>query len=434
VNGRPVVFDISRLVTRFTRPVPNGIDRVDLSYAEHFLSAARGGLGAILGPTGPRAVGNAMAGRIASAIREHWREEDPVEDDVAYQRVRAFLRGALRTEAGAAHRLSNAARARRSIARLLRQGQVVGRHGLFPGRDIRSAPEGAIYVNACQFPLWLDWHFRWLNGRKDVKAVFFIHDLLPIQYPEFFPPAEASRHARRFEVFARYGAGAIVASEATRDALVDHLERHGHTAPPILLLPIPVAASFRVDDDAPVTADDDPYFVVVGTIEPRKNHLMLLAIWRELVTLFRARTPKLVLVGMRGWDNENVVDMLERCHAIKPFVFESSGLSTPALNRLVRGARAVLMPTLAEGYGLPVVEAAAAGVRLIVSDIPAFHSFDNDYMTQIDPLDGPAWREAIVAHIPRKTPGPCANPTFPQAVNRSWAWHFEHVEQFIHAL
>ena len=127
--------------------------------------------------------------------------------------------------------------------------------------------------------------------------------------------------------------------------------------------------------------------------------MLLLNIWRELAERYGARTPLLLLVGLRGWDNENVIDMIERCNAIRPYVKEVHGLSTPALKRLMAGARAVLMPTLAEGYGLPVAEARAAGAELIVSDIPAFKAYDDCRILKFDSIDGPAWRDAIVARL-----------------------------------
>ncbi|WP_163778702.1 glycosyltransferase family 4 protein, partial [Proteus mirabilis] len=73
---------------------------------------------------------------------------------------------------------------------------------------------------------------------------------------------------------------------------------------------------------------DRPTFVACGTIEPRKNHLLLLHLWRALAERLGAATPRLVLVGRRGWEAENIVDMLERCPAIREHVVEVSGLST----------------------------------------------------------------------------------------------------------
>lgn len=432
---RDVIFDLTRLATRFSRPAPNGIDRVDLGYAQYFLSDTRGGRGALLGPAGLRALDTRAGRSIVDAVADHWREAGRVEDDDVYRRLVAHLDTApesRRTTRIAGH---TTAYAGRSIVRLFRSGNILGLGGMVPARNLaKTVPRDAIYLNVSQFPLWLDWYFRWLDRRPDVKAVFFVHDLLPITYPEFFPPAEARRHERRLRVLARRSAGVIVASEATRDALGRHLRSLGATVPPICVLPLPVADAFTAPDAAGPPLPKGDYFVSVGTIEPRKNQLLLLNVWRELAAEYGPRTPSLILVGARGWDNENVVDMLERCRGIQPYVTEVSGLSTPALRHLMSGARALLMPTLAEGYGLPVAEAHAVGVPLIVSNVPGLSTRISTYPQALDPTDGLGWRNAIVAQFLGKMGSNKVLSASGDQAAASWAWHIEHVEKFLRIL
>ena len=432
---RDVVFDITRLATRFSRPTPNGIDRVDLGYAQHFLSDTRRGRAALLSPMGLRALDNRAGRSIVDAVAQHWRETGRVEDDDVYRRLVARL--SARPEDRRTTRVTGSAvnPVGRSIAGLVGRGNVFGRSGMFPARNlVTTVPKGAIYLNVSQFPLWLDWYFRWLDRRPDIKAVFFIHDLLPITYPEFFPPAEARRHDGRLRVLARRSAGVIVASEVTRDALERHLHGLRATVPPICVLPLPVAESFRAPVAGSSLLPRAEYFVSVGTIEPRKNQLLLLNVWRELVAQFGERTPMLLLVGARGWDNENVVDMLERCHAIQPYVTEVTGLSTPALRHLMAGARALLMPTLAEGYGLPLDEARAVGVPVIVSNVRGLSARISTYPQALDPTDGLGWRDAITAQLLSKMRLDCTFSASEDQAAASWAWHIEHVEKFLRIL
>jgi glycosyltransferase involved in cell wall biosynthesis len=132
---------------------------------------------------------------------------------------------------------------------------------------------------------------------------------------------------------------------------------------------------------------------VCGTIEPRKNHLLRLNVWRELAS--GGRAPKLVVVGKRGWLNENVVDMITRCPALAGHVIETAGLSTPGLRHLMSGARALLMPSFGEGFGLPVAEALVAGVPVIASDLDVFREVGGDAPDYLHPLDGLGWLQAI---------------------------------------
>ncbi|MGE3712201.1 MAG: glycosyltransferase family 4 protein, partial [Hyphomicrobiaceae bacterium] len=273
---------------------------------------------------------------------------------------------------------------------------LFGRAGLFPGRNpVRAIPKGAVYLNVSQFPARLPGIWRWLERRPDIRSAFLIHDLLPISHPEFFPPTERDQHSRFLRIAARLGRVLIVTSDATREQLAAHLSAEGLGKPRIEIAPLSVDPSFATEPRVELALRNQPYFVVCGTIEPRKNLLLLLNVWRELSHELGAGTPKLVIVGTRGWHNENVVDMLERCPAIAPHIIEVSGLSTPALKRLLDNCRAVLMPTFAEGFGLPVAEALTAGVPVICSEMPILATIHGGSVTRLDPLDGLGWLRII---------------------------------------
>ena len=76
-------------------------------------------------------------------------------------------------------------------------------------------------------------------------------------------------------------------------------------------------------------------------------------------------------------------------------VDEVSGLSTPGLARLMQGATALLMPSFIEGYGLPLVEAAASGLPVVASVIPVHREVAGGFAQFVDPLDGPGWAGAV---------------------------------------
>ena len=331
----------------------------------------------VLTALGPRVAGLDCARTIAAAVERHWREVGNTSSDPVYDDVKFWLKTSGRH---AVRRIKKSPRTGLASAmRLLRNDSLFGRAGLVPGRNpIADVPRDAVYLNVSQFPLWIAPYFHWLRRRPDVTPVFLIHDLLPLRYPEFFPPAEYRRHNKRLEVLAQIKGRIIVTSEATATAVRQHAGKQGHTSLPICVAPLPADPIFA---SRSTTNDDvgqmNRYFVVCGTIEPRKNHLLLLNVWRELARLLGPATPKLVIVGPRGWGNDNAIDLIERCPAVRDHVLEVAGLSTPGLKRLLAGARALLMPSFAEGYGLPVVEALATGVPVILSDIEAFRHLDH---------------------------------------------------------
>jgi hypothetical protein len=147
-----------------------------------------------------------------------------------------------------------------------------------------------------------------------------------------------------------------------------------------------------------------PYFVYVSTIEARKNHLLLLNLWRQLAGELGVRAPKLVLVGQRGWETENVVDMLERCPALRGLVIEHNQMPDAEMVQLVKGACALLLPSFAEGFGFPLIEALELGVPALCSDIPALRETGETVPEFLDPLDGPGWRRAILDYAAPVSP------------------------------
>ena len=389
---REIVLDICHLSLGFWRDTPAGVDRVDASFAAHFLSAEVPNRKAVLfTPLGPRAVRIAEARRIFEGVQIHWRETQRPEEDGAFARVRDALLGLPPSQP---RRPQKAAISQR-FSEALRVGARAALLHAGAWRQIATIGANAIYLNVSQYPLSRPSYFRWLHERPDVKSVFMIHDLLPIEYPEFFRPDSVERHARRLKVFAEIAAGAIVSTTAVAEALLAYIQRLGRKTLPLLIRPLPVSPTFHGPREHDEGLAAQPYFIICGTIEPRKNHLLLLNVWRELARYCGSATPKLIVAGARGWENENIVDMLERCPAIRDHVIEASGLSTPSLKRLIDNARAVLMPSFAEGYGLPVAEALAAGTPVLASDLPSLRVMAGSAITWLDPVDGLGWLAAI---------------------------------------
>ncbi len=386
---QPIVYDITRLVTRMFSETPNGIDRVDHAFASYFLSRSEVNTGCLMSFLGPRQFSRAAARDAVDGIAKHWGETDDPDGDIAYRQVVARLLD--KPDAASNGRITRS-----------RTGQTAGtmhwlrQHGMPNGTSlIRTVPTGAIYINASQFPLWVPAYFSWLKKRPDIKAVFFVHDLLPIEHPEFFRPAEYARHIKRLATVAALGAAIITSSEIVQTSLKRYMLQMGRSDIPILALPLPIAPIFFEPANIDERLRDTTYFICCGTIEPRKNHLILLHLWRKLEEIYGAATPKLVLIGNRGWENENVIDLLERSSASRSSIIEVSGLSTPALKRLMDTARALLMPSFAEGYGLPLAEALVAGIPVIASDIPVFREIGGDRVTRLSPIAGDRWLEAV---------------------------------------
>ncbi len=232
---------------------------------------------------------------------------------------------------------------------------------------------------------------QWLRQTRQ-KPIFFVHDLIPLSHPEYCRAGEAALHLRRMQRVLQDGAGVVLNSQATLQALTQLAQAQGWRLPPTLVAPLAPALLPVGADTAPLEA---PYFVVLGTIEPRKNHLLLLNVWRELVERLGPAAPHLVVIGQRGWECENVVDMLERCQALRGHVHEVAAGSDADVARYLRHARALLFPSFVEGYGMPLAEALQLGTPVVASDLPVFYEIAGARADYLSPLDGLGWAQAV---------------------------------------
>jgi glycosyltransferase involved in cell wall biosynthesis len=228
-----------------------------------------------------------------------------------------------------------------------------------------------------------------------VKSVFIIHDLIPITYPEYSREGEAEKHRLRMKHLLDSAAGIIANSQVTLNDLSQFAEGLNRPMPPSTVgLLAPGMLETQVSD-RPMSK---PYFVILSTIEPRKNHVMVLQVWRRLIEKLGDSAPHLMVIGQRGWECENVVDILERCTALKAFVTELNSCSDEDLVTYLHYSQALLFPSFAEGYGMPLVEALALGVPVIASDLPVFREIAADIPDYVDPLDGKRWSELIAEY------------------------------------
>jgi glycosyltransferase involved in cell wall biosynthesis len=256
----------------------------------------------------------------------------------------------------------------------------------------RGLPRGAVLLNLGHSALDQTGYAATIR-RYDLRPLFFLHDLIPVTHPEYARPGEPERHARRVETMLGYGRGILVNSRDTLDALQRFASDRHISLPPCRAASL---APGRLPAPAPKPPIDQPYFVMLGTIEPRKNHLLLLHLWRELVRSLGDGAPVLILIGQRGWECEQVVDLLERCAVLQGKVVEIPCADDNALATWLHHARALLFPSFVEGYGLPLVEALSLGTPVIASDLPVFREIAGEIPDYLDPMDGLGWKKHIL--------------------------------------
>lgn len=378
-----LLLDISRLFhRRFRKWLPTGIDRVSLEYVRHYAGRARAVLGvrpffSVLSPSESSRAFGALLGSDASGA------------DFAALVGRAYLRWWTRPEI-----------------------------------------EGGVLLNTTHTALESAGYASWL-GRRGVRPVFFLHDLIPITHPQHCRPGERERHVRRVQTAVTVGCGIIVPSQHTLDTLRRYCNEAGWPLPPATVAPLASSLPRIAAGPRPLP---QPYFVVVGTIELRKNIPMLLEAWRGLVGRLGDGAPRLLIIGQRGYGHDGVVDLLG-IRELRGCVIERGSFTDGELVTWLTHAQALLFPSFEEGYGLPLAEALALGVPAITADLPVFREVAGDIPEYADARDGRRWSELIDDYAQpdsglraaqlRRLAG--FQPT-------SWQRHFETVDAFLASL
>ena len=353
-----IALDLSRLLSRAHSATPSGIDRVELAYARHLIAGARAYcLAARASPGWIGLLPTEAAREFIARLATLWR------DGAAEQERREIA----------------------SHARRLRLAAVTG--GAALRRKLRESGGPAVYMQVSHQNIDRPYPIARLKNVTGARFVVLIHDLIPLDFPHLTRPGQTRRHRRRIGTVARLADAVIANSAATAEALSARLGDRK----------IPIAVA-RLGIDLP--SDDDtsppvgrPYFVCIGTIEARKNQSLLLDIWAQLRAELGAQTPNLALVGQRGFGSAPIVNRLA---ALRHVVTEHPDLPDQAAAKLLRGARVLLLPSFAEGFGLPIAEALALGVPVLCSDLPALHETGGDCPDYLDPGDHQAWRRAIL--------------------------------------
>lgn len=250
-------------------------------------------------------------------------------------------------------------------------------------------------------------------NRDGVFVVSVCHDLLPVTNPEWFLAVNHIPFRRWLNLATDYSSAFLCVSETTATRLRNHLETKRRTSPPtVASWPL----GYDLDNLAtPIAHSADeagPFALMVGTVEPRKNHIFVL----ETLARLRAEgahVPKLVVVGRYGWKNKRAKRLLRDAVSTGWAEWHDHGIPDEDLSDLYSRAHCVIQASLDEGFGLPVAEAAAMGKPVVLSDIPVFREIvtENGYFFRLG--DAKSFGDALISACK-----PDAKPTTTKAV--SW--------------
>ncbi len=390
-----VWLDLTRTLTRVGQSAPTGIDRVELAWAEHLLSAnpdlkglCRTTRGFLLLPSdGVRSIVEAMltgAGKLGRA--DAWSRLTG-RGDRPRHRAEATLRGY-------------------AIDRCAPWGLL--------GMAQRHGPDVYLNVGHSNHSPTV------LRAMRDCGAevVVVIHDLIPITHPHLVPPKQPARFADRITCVREHASLVVAVSDRTEAEL---LAQWPDKRPPVLRSDIGVP---RLPAEVAPAKNGQGRFLMVGTLEPRKNHVAVLQAWAQLSNdPPEGGIPRLDILGQPGWRGQEIVEEIETHAEFGKTIFLNTAATDEDLGRSYRDADTLLYPSLAEGFGLPPYEAMAHGLLPICADLPVLRSGLGADAVYADPNDVYCWVETIKKRISGKLDGPRQG----SARRPRWQDHFEQV-------
>ncbi|MCR5717942.1 MAG: glycosyltransferase family 4 protein [Oscillospiraceae bacterium] len=275
-------------------------------------------------------------------------------------------------------------------------GETEERGGIITQTPIRpkDIPSGAVF-----FDIDSVWNARLKRSylfpqlrQRGVRIVTQLYDLIPITHPQYCHEATTANFILYTGANLRYADLIITNSQATvkaLDALTDSLglERKRSAVVP-LSSDFSAASSAKSGREALAAVSEiaakGKYLLMLGTVEPRKNHKLALDALEQGLA---AEGMNLVIAGRIGWNVEALETRIRKHKLLGKQLFFVERPDDAEVDYLYKNAFAVAFPTFNEGFGLPVIEAFLRGTPVVASDIEVLHEVAGDYADYFDPND-----------------------------------------------
>ncbi len=226
----------------------------------------------------------------------------------------------------------------------------------------------------------------------NVKIVVFIHDIIPIESPNYFTKTTLYNFMNYITAHLRYADLFYTSTEAVACKINELANKLGlpskdyvTAVPGSDFLPSKQIDDNLVDEKVKKVACFKKYVLMVGTIEPRKNVELLLDAYDK--NLFNEELC-IILAGKYGWNVENTIRRIESHKDFNKKIFHFSNLNDQTIDYLYRNAFLTIFPSKNEGYGIPIAESLSRGVPIIAGDIPVLRENGGNFVDYVS-IDSP---------------------------------------------
>lgn len=248
----------------------------------------------------------------------------------------------------------------------------------------------------------LDWNTKnpealtALKAQTGFRLVAMLYDMIPVVHPRFYASRDVDVFTRYFAEALRHTDRFISISQRTSDDLAEFARVRGLAMPDMQVEKLGADAAKRGSALLPAGLEAGRYVLFVSTVEPRKNHALLLRVWKRLAERSQGvGGAKLVFAGRRGWMTDDVFASMQDDPVLRRDVVHVANASDDDLAALYAGAAFCVYPSLYEGFGLPVIEAFSHGKPVIASSGGALPEAAGGLAPCLDPSDDDAWAGAM---------------------------------------
>lgn len=240
---------------------------------------------------------------------------------------------------------------------------------------------------------------------RNLKIAAFINDIITMTHPQYSNEDNLWRFPNFLAAHLLYADEIFTPTEYTANEFRKLTSRM--QIPEKKIEVVPLGSDFRSDyDEAEVgtearkAAEKGRFLLTVGTIEPRKNHQIILDAFMERL---HDEDINIIFAGKIGWKMQRFVEELKANPYYDKRIFLLSGLNDASVKYLYDKAFAVVFPTELEGFGIPAIEALTAKTPLLASDIPVLHEIAGAYADYFDQHDSGALAQKVISWLEDET-------------------------------
>ena len=253
--------------------------------------------------------------------------------------------------------------------------------------------------NSSFISVGLEWSESYTNNFFNLKehginVITMCYDLVPIKFPQYCFTNFSSEFSNfLFKLY--YGSTTIITiSDTTNADLMKFYVDNGFKPPRLQTIHLGSDLSQNISSLNYVSYEKE-YILYVSTIESRKNHRLLLNVYKYAKSLNK-KMPILILAGRKGWGVDDIFDEINKDSYLKENIKILNNLTDEELKNLYKNSKFCLFPSFYEGFGLPVAEALSFGKFTLCSNISSLKEVGGDMLIYVNSFDYKIWYSKII--------------------------------------